>query len=269
MTSNLTAVHIIDNYFINPTNPITVNVIGAGGTGSNVITALANIHQSLLALDHPGLSVNLFDNDTVSTANLGRQQFTTAEIGLPKAVALINKENRRIGSNWKAINKRYDRELIETTEGRYDANLTITCVDTVSARMEIADILKKQSAKQKATYVKPMYWMDFGNSQFTGQVILSTVGNIKQPNSKKFRTVESLPFITDEFRDLLIRSENEDDTPSCSLAEALEKQDLFINASLAKMGSSLLWSMFRNGMVEVRGFFLNLKDFRMQPLKVG
>ena len=31
----------------------------------------------------------------------------------------------------------------------------------------------------------------------------------------------------------------EDDTPSCSLAEALEKQDLFINSTLAQMGGFL------------------------------
>lgn len=269
MTTNLTAVHIIDNYFINPTNPITVNIIGAGGTGSNVLTALARINQSLIALNHAGLSVNLFDNDTVSPANLGRQLFTTAEIGLPKAVALINRVNRFFGSDWKAVNKRYDRELVATSQGRYNANLTITCVDTVSARLEIAEILKRLSVTQIPNYVKPMYWLDFGNSQFTGQVILSTVGKIKQPNSQKFNTIETLPFITDEFKELLSRSESEDNTPSCSLAEALEKQDLFINSALANLGSSLLWNMFRNGIIEERGFFLNLKGFRMQPLKVA
>ena len=78
-----------------------------------------------------------------------------------------------------------------------------------------------------------------------------------------------MPFITDEFKDLLSRSENEDSTPSCSLAEALEKQDLFINSALANVGSSLLWNMFRNGMVEHRGFFMNIKDFRATPLKVA
>ncbi|HUH25679.1 MAG TPA: hypothetical protein VLY87_03570, partial [Flavobacterium sp.] len=69
--------------------------------------------------------------------------------------------------------------------------------------------------------------------------------------------------------ELLKQSEQQDDTPSCSLAEALEKQDLFINSSLTQMGCSLLWSLFRNGMTEYRGFFLNLKDFRLQPIPVA
>ncbi len=112
------------------------------------------------------------------------------------------------------------------------------------------------------------YWIDFGNSQFTGQVLLSTIGNIKQPNSEKYVTVENLPFITEEFGELLKISESKDDTPSCSLAEALEKQDLFINSTLAQMGSSLLWNLFRNGLTENRGLFLNLKNFTAQPIKL-
>ncbi len=72
-----------------------------------------------------------------------------------------------------------------------------------------------------------------------------------------------------EFDELLKRSEEADNTPSCSLPEALDKQDLYINSSLAQMGCSLLWSLFRHGMTENRGFFHNLdKTFITQPIKV-
>ncbi|MBU7571458.1 MAG: hypothetical protein KAF41_12550, partial [Flavobacterium sp.] len=63
--------------------------------------------------------------------------------------------------------------------------------------------------------------------------------------------------------------EEQDNTPSCSLAEALEKQDLYINGSLAQMGCSLLWSLFRTGMTSYRGFFINLKNFKSQPIPIG
>ena len=99
-------------------------------------------------------------------------------------------------------------------------------------------------------------------------MLLSTIGNIKQPNSEKYETVASLPWVTEEFGELLQQSEKQDDTPSCSLAEALEKQDLFINASLVQMGCSLLWGLFRNGLTPYRGFFHNLKDFQTQPIQV-
>ena len=86
---------------------------------------------------------------------------------------------------------------------------------------------------------------------------------------RKFRTVDTLPMVTDEFRDLLENSELTDNTPSCSLAEALTKQDLFINSALANLGSSLLWQLFREGMLSNRGFFLNLHEFRSTPIKVA
>jgi PRTRC genetic system ThiF family protein len=148
------------------------------------------------------------------------------------------------------------------------SEIYISCVDSVKSRFDIAEILNELKIDKGYYRNKCKYWIDFGNSQFTGQVLLSTIGNIKQPNSEKYETVESLPFITEEFGELLKISELEDNTPSCSLAEALEKQDLFINSVLAQMGSSLLWSLFRNGLIENRGFFLNLKNFTAQPIKL-
>lgn len=133
----------------------------------------------------------------------------------------------------------------------------------------IAGILNIYKTNTASHRDKPLYWMDFGNSKDTGQVILSTIGDIKQPASKRFQTVERLPYVTEEFKELLIQLEQGDNTPSCSLADALAKQDLFINSALADMGASLVWQLFREGILFDRGFFLNLKEFRTQPLKVA
>ena len=113
-----------------------------------------------------------------------------------------------------------------------------------------------------------MYWFDIGNARNTGQAVLSTIGEIKQPNSNLYRTVSNLPMVTDEFKELL-EAQTENNEPSCSLAEALEKQDLFINSALANMGASLLWKLFREGMTQHRGFFLNLSNFRSEPIVVS
>lgn len=95
-TANITktAVHFTDNYLLNPTNPITVNLIGAGGTGSKVLTALMEMNHSLVELEHAGLQVRLWDDDIITTANLGRQRFAECETGLYKSVALVNRCNR-------------------------------------------------------------------------------------------------------------------------------------------------------------------------------
>ncbi|ANF52942.1 hypothetical protein A0O34_21520 [Chryseobacterium glaciei] len=262
-----TRIHFTDDYLINPTNPIEVNLIGAGGTGSKVLTALLEMNHSLIDLGHAGLSVRLWDDDIITEANLGRQRFAESEVGLYKSVALINRANRWSGTNWKAETVKFQKNELGKAPENTQANIYISCVDTVNARFELAEILRgiHNSLSYRNT---PKYWLDFGNAKFTGQAILSTIGNLKQPQSEKYETVAQLPFVTEEFGDLLKQSESEDNTPSCSLAEALEKQDLYINSVLAQMGCSLLWNLFRNGMTENRGFFLNLKDFRSQPIKV-
>lgn len=268
MKTGKTAVHFTENYLISPTNPIEVCLIGAGGTGSKVLTALMEMNHSLMALGHAGLQVRLWDDDVVTEANLGRQRFAECEIGLKKSVALINRANRWSGTNWKAEAMRFEKNTYGGLPPNATATIYISCVDSVRARFGIADILSNiEVGRNQRT--QPKYWLDFGNGKDSGQVILSTIGAIRQPASGKYRTVERLPFVTEEFGELLRASEQMDDTPSCSVAEALEKQDLFINSTLAQMGCSLLWNLFRYGKTEYRGFFLNLHTFHAQPLKVA
>ena len=95
-------IHYTDQYLLNPYHPVTVFVIGAGGTGSQVVTCLARMSVALQALGHPGLHVTVFDPDTVTGANIGRQLFSEAETGLNKAVALVTRINRFFGYTWEA-----------------------------------------------------------------------------------------------------------------------------------------------------------------------
>lgn len=254
-------VHFTENYLLNPTNPVKVNLIGCGGTGSQVLTALARIHISLLALGHAGLQVMVYDDDIITEANLGRQLFTAAELGMLKSVALVNRLNRFFGTNWKSIPEKFTKQTARS------ATIILSCVDTVTARRTLSDYLQEQANTEVADLHRPLYWMDWGNHQITGQVLLSTINEIEQPSSRKFITRGILPLITEEYKQLL-EDADDDDTPSCSLAEALNKQDLFINASLAQMGCSLLWRLFRSGMITERGFFLNLGKLKAQPIPI-
>lgn len=255
-----TKAHFIAPELLNPTNPIEVCLIGAGGTGSQVLTGLARMSHSLIALGHAGFQVSLWDDDLVTQANLGRQLFAPCEVGLSKAASLITRCNRFFGTAWKAMPQKFG-----AVHNR-KAAIYISCVDNVEARFEIAEVLC--SLKGGGHYADmPQYWMDFGNGKDSGQVVFSTIGKVKQPNSELYETADSLPFVTDEFGELLRQSET-NDLPSCSLAEALEKQDLFINSALAQAGCSLLWQLFRNGITLQRGCFVNLREFRAAPIPV-
>lgn len=259
-------VHYIDNYLINPQHPVTVNLIGAGGTGSQVLTGLARLDVTLRALGHPGLFVTLYDPDIVTEANIGRQLFGYSDMGLNKAQCLITRINNFFGNDWKAVSDIFPAMMKNACRDNM-ANITITCTDNIKSRLDLWNILKTVQIPDYRDYATPLYWMDFGNTQTSGQVVLGTVPKkIKQPASQLYETVGSLKVITRLVR--YARVKEEDSGPSCSLAEALEKQDLFINSTLAQLGCNILWKIFRNGMLEHHGLFLNLETMKVNPIKV-
>lgn len=267
MIATKTTVHFANNALLSPTNLISLNLIGGGGTGSKVLTALMEMNHSLIEMGHAGLMVRLWDDDIVTSANIGRQRFAECERGLYKSVALINRINRWAGTNWKAVTQKFEKDSFGRFPEEAKATITMTCVDNVRSRFDVAEIFKDKD-DYKSYSNQPKYWIDFGNGKYTGQVLLSTIGSLGQPKSEKFETRDNLPFVTEEFGELLKQSETEDDTPSCSLTEALGKQDLYINSTLAQMGCSLLWNLFRDGLTENRVFFLNLKNFHSQAIKL-
>ena len=235
---------------INPrlvTGKVRVTVIGAGGTGSHVLTGLVDLHLSLLALGHPGgLEVTCYDDDMVSEANIGRQKFAPSDVGLPKAVVLINRANILFGTNWRAVVKRINPQTnVDNTD------IVIGCVDNRQARADIINLFRG------------CYYLDFGNRKDDGQVILGELTYGK-------KTENNLPHVGELFPDSINPDlEDPDDGPSCSLAEALEKQSLFINKSVADYGLNLLSMLFRQGQISFHGGFINLKSGRATPLAIN
>ena len=70
-------------------------------------------------------------------------------------------------------------------------------MDNIKSRIDLWNILKAVPVSEYRSYETPLYWMDFGNTQDTGQVVLGTVPKkIKQLTSKLYETVESLKVIT-------------------------------------------------------------------------
>ena len=180
-------IHFTDRYLLNPRHPVTVFVIGAGGTGSQVITNLARMSMALQALGHPGLHVTVFDPDTVSLANIGRQLFSETELGLNKAVSLVTRINRFFGYAWTAEPQCFPMKKFS---GYDTANIFITCTHNIRSRLEIWKFLKKTRKENFNDYLVPIYWMDFGNSQTKGQVIIGTVREkVLQPSSQEYIAV--------------------------------------------------------------------------------
>lgn len=260
-------IHYTDNYLLRPYHPVTVFVIGAGGTGSQVVTNLARMDMALQALGHPGLHVTVFDPDIITQANIGRQLFSEAELGQNKAMAIVTRVNRFFGTTWAAEGCRYPLRGTPDKESPKLANILITCTDNIRSRLDVWRFLKGFREIKISNEKTPLYWMDFGNAQTTGQVIIGNIRNkIGQPASNEYIPTPQMNVITEEVNYSTVKEK--ESGPSCSLAEALEKQDLFINSMLAQVGCDILWRMFKEGRTLYRGAYINLETLRVNPIPV-
>lgn len=198
--------------------------------------------------------------DEVTNANVGRQLYSPADIGCNKAVIAIQRVNRFFGLGWIGAPQMYNSDNSQNT-----GNILITCVDSAKARLKISKLAKNHKKDHVAN--KLFYWLDFGNLKTTGQVILGSIGDIKQPPSDANNQIKTLKTVTQLFDLTLIKEENQG--PSCSLAEAIGKQDLFINSTLANLGCNLLWKLFTDGKIDYHGLYLNLETMQTRPIKIG
>lgn len=239
------------------TRKIKVVLVGAGGTGSHVLRRLANIHLAMVELGHPeGLDVTVYDPDVVSKTNVGRQAFYPADVGLPKADILVHRCNMLMQTKWEAR-----QEKITSSTSLYHTDIVIGCVDNRSGRKSILAATEKNYGA--------MYYMDFGNRAHDGQVILGQV--MSKDNERRLKANQGmrLPHAGDLFPELLDEAlDDVDDQPSCSLAEALEKQSLFINDTVANAGMNMLWELLRHGQLSYHGVFVNNKTGRVNPLPI-
>jgi PRTRC genetic system ThiF family protein len=249
---------------------IIVDVIGCGGNGSQMLNGLAPLHLSLRALGHPeGLHVRAWDPDTVSEFNMGRQLFSPSDIGQFKAVTLVNRLNAFYGLKWEAIPSVWKVERQDWQDGQ---DFLIGCVDTPESRRMIHERFLRCDVA---------YWLDLGNGAKTGQVVLGesptayadrTEAPHKESNEENRTRIANDPFprlpaITELFRHILTEKEK-DNTPSCSMAGALRKQDLYINRHVSAWALQLLWSFFRQGGLNQHGAFVNLETGTVNPLPI-
>jgi PRTRC genetic system ThiF family protein len=231
---------------------VRVLVVGCGGNGSAIAAGLPYLHQALLAYGHPeGLQVTLLDADVISPTNCVRQPFSRSEIGLHKSVVLANRMNLFWGLDWQGIPQQLsDRQRLEGVD------IVIGCVDTRAARAAIQKCTEGRSEVD--------YWLDLGNNADSGQFVLGEPLNQRNRRSKlRLHTISEL------FPEIIQSELDGDGVPSCSAAEALERQEPFVNPTLANHALALLTRLFRCGTVSYHGGFVSLSSLAgVQALRV-
>jgi len=233
-----------------------VLLVGVGGTGSQILTDLARMNQTLIQLGHKGFDVDVVDPDVVSETNVGRQLYSMSDIGNYKAVVLTTRLNMFYGTMWQSYTAKIDRKSV-LPKDRY--LLVITAVDSAKARLIMAKKIEEAGIP---------YWLDTGNMAKSGNVVFGSAKNLfsRQLNSQ---CPQRLPNVAELYGDVLKSAANEAiQPPSCSMEASLSKQDLFINKAVSTFAMQILWNCFRHGYIDQHGAFIDLKNLTVRPLDV-
>ena len=224
-------------------------MVGCGGNGSAIASGLPYLHQALLAFGHPGgLEVTLIDPDTVSETNCVRQPFCRTEIGLPKAVVLAHRTNLFWGLDWQGIHAR----IQQIAQGA-ETDLVIGCVDTRKARREISEWAIKS---------RVLYWLDRGTmlpaaSSSSDSRTIAGIREKAPPGHRRGAVSGSAHQRCPGGR-----------SAACSAAEALTRQEPFINQNLAYQALAMLTQLVRHGSLRYHGGFCNLATGQLVPLPI-
>ncbi len=236
--------------------PIRILVVGAGGTGSAITMGLPYLDQALRVWGRfAGLEVLLMDADTVSETNCIRQPFSISDIGQNKATVLVNRINLFWGTRWRAEPSNFDDRTFDRIQDA-PIDLLIGCVDSRAARNIIARALTKATNRTA-------YWLDLGNNAASGQYVLGQPLNARnRQKSVRLRTISEM------YPEIIDAEAGEDPLPSCSAVEALDRQEPFINQTLAASALAMLARLFRYGKLAHHGGFFNAETGRMTALPV-
>ena len=128
--------------------------------------------------------------------------------------------------------------------------------DSRAARCVIALSLVKSNNRTA-------YWLDIGNNSASGQFVLG------QPwNARNRRTAERLRTVNELYPEIADVKAGEDPLSSCSAVEALERQEPFINQTLAASALTMLARLLRYGKIEHHGGFFNAATGKVTALPV-
>lgn len=222
---------------------LNILLIGAGGTGSYLATLIGQMAYSMAKMtdNERVIKLAIMDDDVVSDSNIGRANFYPCDIGLPKAEVLADRLKYGLGINVSSKIEKMD-ESYNFLARQYD--MVITCVDTGRFRYEFGAFNKDLDSS--------ILWVDVGNGANDGQVV---VGHLGSPGTDKY------PNVYDLFGELLLEADD-DDTPSCSLEEALHRQDMGVNYHAASRTFNAIWSLIRYNKLHYSVDFFNFSELQ-------
>jgi PRTRC genetic system ThiF family protein len=217
--------------------PVTVVLVGGGGTGSYMAMHTGRLLVALTERGTPARAV-LFDHDRVEPKNVGRQLFCRAEVGRDKAAALAFRYGAAWGLDFSARAERFKASSLKRDQD--ELVVLVGCVDNAAARREMAHALTTNMPGR----APDVWWLDCGNHADAGQVLLGSAVTHEQMRGAftSASLCSALPAPSVQSPELLVptKAERAAKRMSCAELAAANLQSLNVNARVAAEASDML-----------------------------
>ncbi|MBK6591123.1 MAG: ThiF family adenylyltransferase [Acidobacteria bacterium] len=220
-------------------------VVGAGGTGSFIVPALARLIFELKQQQNKSAEMLIVDPDVVENGNIPRSNFCFAEVGRYKAQTLAERVATAWGIETSFSCEKFDpeRHLKSSNSDYRSLTIIVGCVDNYLARRKMHLALDEFRGYGDASR---LWWIDGGNGRSSGQVLLGSTTKRLKPEQYFTGTsiCRALPAPSLQHSDLLEpeRIETKSDV-SCPERVSLGEQGLNVNQRVAIEIAEILSSM--------------------------
>lgn len=217
--------------FVVPPGPITIALIGCGGTGSHIAQTLAKLAAHCQSTGAPPLTLCFIDGDHVEQKNVGRQLFSAADVGKNKAQVLAARFSAVFGLNIAAIPHMLD---LDRGLSQHGYGILIGAVDGAAGRRTIMNQLVHWDWR---------LWLDCGNHEHSGQVVIgSETAAADMKAAIAMGMCGKLPaaplLYPDLLKDAPIRPRED-----CAAAMEDNAQSLMVNQTMAAIAGQYLYSI--------------------------
>jgi PRTRC genetic system ThiF family protein len=243
-------------------NSLRFIVVGAGGTGSFVVPALARLIFELKQQQNKSAEMLIVDPDVVENGNIPRSNFCFAEVGRYKAQTLAERVSMAWAIETSFSCEKFDPEkhLKSSTSDYRSLTIIVGCVDNYLARREMHRALDEfRSYGDKSR----LWWIDGGNGKTSGQVVLGSVTKPLKPEQYFTGTsiCRALPAPSVQHPDLLQPEKNEARSDaSCPERVRLGEQGLNVNQRVAIEIAEMLSSMLLTRTLKRYAVYMDLES---------
>jgi len=216
---------------------VSLTLVGCGGTGSHIASGLISIAQELSSRNI-ATDILFIDPDVVEPKNVGRQLFSQADVGKPKALALAERVNAAFAVTvGYAVRKVDDLDKFglepprnAREESEQPLCVVVGAVDNASARRVVERNVRAADGR--------IWWLDAGNENHSGQVAL---GNWGGKIETRLGIVTRLPIPSAQHPDLLkAQKTKRTHARSCAELSAEGVQGLMVNRMAAAWACAML-----------------------------